>query len=161
MSNALDTKIIGRLAEILDKNNLTGIEYEDETCRINLKREINGTVVSAAPVMTPAVTTVATAAPQPTNTTEAASNTVENEDYSKNPGSVKSPMVGVVYLSSDPNSPNYVKVGDTVAEGDTVCLIEAMKTYNPVKAHKSGRVSKILVESGDPVEYGEPLVVIE
>ena len=70
-------------------------------------------------------------------------------------------MVGVVYLSSDPNSPNYVKVGDTVSEGDTVCLIEAMKTYNPVKAHKGGRVSKILVESGDPVEYGEPLIVIE
>ena len=83
------------------------------------------------------------------------------EDYSKHPGCVKSPMVGVVYLSSDPNSPNYVKVGDTVAEGDTVCLIEAMKTYNPVKAHKGGKVVKILVESGDPVEYGEPLVVIE
>ena len=87
--------------------------------------------------------------------------TAADEDYSNHPGAVKSPMVGVVYLSSDPNSPNYVKVGDTVAEGDTVCLIEAMKTYNPVKAHKGGKVSKILVESGDPVEYGEPLVVIE
>jgi len=70
-------------------------------------------------------------------------------------------MVGVVYLSSDPNSANYVKIGDTVSEGDTVCLIEAMKTFNPVKAHQGGRVTKILVESGDPVEFGEPLVVIE
>lgn len=65
------------------------------------------------------------------------------------------------YLSSDPNTPNYVKIGDTVAQGDTVCLIEAMKTFNPVKAHTAGKVTKILVESGDPVEYGEPLIVIE
>ena len=70
-------------------------------------------------------------------------------------------MVGVVYLSSDPNAANYVNVGDVVAAGDTVCLIEAMKTFNPVKAHKGGRITKILVESGDPVEYGAPLVVIE
>ena len=82
-------------------------------------------------------------------------------DLSKLPGCVKSPMVGVVYLSSDPNTPNYVKIGDTVAQGDTVCLIEAMKTFNPVKAHTAGKVTKILVESGDPVEYGEPLIVIE
>lgn len=162
MSNPLDTKIIGRLAEILDKTNLTGIEYEDESCRIKLSREVTGATVIAAPSAAPvpppapiaAAPVAAPSAPAPTTP-------VGNEDYSKHPGSVKSPMVGVVYLSSDPNSPNYVKVGDTVAEGDTVCLIEAMKTYNPVKAHKGGRVSKILVESGDPVEYGEPLVVIE
>ena len=66
-----------------------------------------------------------------------------------------------MYLSSNPNSPTYVKVGDMVTEGDTVCLIEAMKTFNPVKAHKSGKVTKVLVEAGDPVEYGEPLVIIE
>ena len=83
------------------------------------------------------------------------------EDYNNNTGAVKSPMVGVVYLSSEPFAPNYVKVGDSVTEGDTVCLIEAMKTFNPVKAHMSGKVTKILVTSGDPVEYGEPLVIIE
>ena len=86
---------------------------------------------------------------------------VSEEDYAKLPGAVKSPMVGVVYLSADPNTPNYVKVGDSVKEGDIVCLIEAMKTFNPVKAHKNGTVAKILVEGGDPVEYGEPLVIIE
>ena len=74
---------------------------------------------------------------------------------------LKSPMVGVVYLSSSPNSPSYVQVGDSVSVGDTVCLIEAMKTFNPVKAHKNGKVVKVLVETGDPVEYGEPLVIIE
>ena len=86
---------------------------------------------------------------------------VSEEDYAKLPGAVKSPMVGVVYLSSDPNSPDYVKVGDTVSAGDTVCLIEAMKTFNPVTAHMAGKVTKILVSGGDPVEYGEPLIIIE
>lgn len=156
MSTPLDTKIISKLAEILDNSSLTELEYEDESCRISLSRNPRPAPVPPMPMPMPAQAPVA--AP----TAPAASAAAPAEvDYSKHPGSVKSPMVGVVYLSSDPNSPNYVKVGDTVAEGDTVCLIEAMKTYNPVKAHKGGKVSKILVESGDPVEYGEPLVVIE
>ena len=70
-------------------------------------------------------------------------------------------MGGVVYLASEPSAAPYVKVGDVIAEGDTVCLIEAMKTFSPVKAHMAGKVVKILVTSGDPVEYGEPLIVIE
>lgn len=161
MSNPLDTKIISRLAEILDKTNLTELEYEDESCRISLIRNPSGVVATgafvpqaapqAAPLAAPAV-----AAPAPVAAPQTA-----DEDYENSPNAVKSPMVGVVYLSADPKSPNYVKVGDTVAEGDTVCLVEAMKTFNPVKAHKGGKVVKILVESGDPVEYGEPLVVIE
>lgn len=161
MSTPLDTKVIGKLAEILDKNNLTEIEYEDEGCRISLSRSVQGAIAPVqvmapaaqpAPVATPAAPApVAATAPAPT----------AEEDYSKSPNAVKSPMVGVVYLSADPNSPNYVKVGDQVKEGDIVCLIEAMKTFNPVKSHKSGTVSKILVEAGDPVEYGEPLVIVE
>ena len=161
MSTPLDTKVIGKLAEILDKNNLTEIEYEDEGCRISLSRNVQGAAAPVqvmapaaqpAPVATPAAPApVAAAAPAPT----------AEEDYSKSPNAIKSPMVGVVYLSADPNSPNYVKVGDQVKEGDIVCLIEAMKTFNPVKSHKSGTVSKILVEGGDPVEYGEPLVIVE
>lgn len=161
MSNPLDTKTIGKLAEILDKNNLTELEYEDEGCRICLTRE--NKVVASAPMMAPVapmVSTPAVAAPSaPTVSAPAAP--AQDEDYSKSPNAVKSPMVGVVYLSADPNTPNYVSVGDSVKEGDIVCLIEAMKTFNPVKAHKSGTVSKILVEGGDPVEYGEPLVIIE
>lgn len=159
MSNPLDTKIISRLAEILDKTNLTELEYEDEGCRISLVRNPGGVAVSGAYVPAPVAAPVAPAATAPVVATETAS---EGEtDYTNSPNAVKSPMVGVVYLSADPKSPNYVKPGDTVAEGDTVCLVEAMKTFNPVKAHKGGKVVKILVESGDPVEYGEPLVVIE
>ncbi len=157
MSNPIDTKIISRLAEILDKNQLTGLKYEDESCKISLVREITGGVVpNYAPVApVPAPVSV------PATTTVADEEVKEQTDYTNNPNAVKSPMVGVVYLSSNPNSPNYVKVGDIITEGDTVCLIEAMKTFNPVKAHKGGKVVKILVETGDPIEYGAPLVVIE
>ena len=160
MTTQLDTKVISKLAEILDRTNLTNLEYEDEGCRICLTRGAN---VSApanncapvqAQVQVPAVTTSVVGE----NTVQA---TEKTEDYSNDKGAVKSPMVGVVYLSSEPSAPNYVKVGDVIAEGDTVCLIEAMKTFSPVKAHMSGKVVKILVASGDPVEYGEPLVIIE
>ena len=112
-----------------------------------------------APAPAPVPAPVAAAAPAPAAAAEPVADDLA--DLAKLPGCVKSPMVGVVYLSSDPNAANYVKIGDTVAEGDTVCLIEAMKTFNPVKAHTAGKVTKILVESGDPVEYGEPLIVIE
>lgn len=160
MSNPVDTKIISKLAEILDKTNLTELEYEDEGCRICLTRDFSARTAPAAYVPAPAAPAAAapavSAAP-----VQAVVETAAEIDYSKNPGCVKSPMVGVVYLSADPNTPNYVKAGDSVSEGDIVCLIEAMKTFNPVKAHKAGKVTKILVESGDPVEYGEPLVVIE
>ena len=160
MSTQLDTKIIGKLAEILDKNNLTEIEYESEECRICLSRNNRAPMPPAPPV--PAVPM---SVPMPLSSNvapvEASAAPVKDEDYSNSPNAVKSPMVGVVYLSADPNSPNYVKPGDSVKEGDIVCLIEAMKTFNPVKAHKNGTVTKILVEAGDPVEYGEPLVVIE
>ena len=151
MSDPIDTKIVSRLAAILKMNDLAELEYETETCRISL-------IKSHAPLPPAPAPFTATLAETPAVAAPAADNAA---DLSKLPGCVKSPMVGVVYLSSDPNTPNYVKIGDTVAQGDTVCLIEAMKTFNPVKAHTAGKVTKILVESGDPVEYGEPLIVIE
>ena len=161
MSNPIDTKVVSKLAEILDKTNLTKLEYEDESCKITLSRQVNGiaatSYIPAAPVQ-PAPATLPAAVEEASAVEEAAP---QVEDYTNSPDAVKSPMVGVVYLSSDPNAANYVNVGDVVAAGDTVCLIEAMKTFNPVKAHKGGRITKILVESGDPVEYGAPLVVIE
>lgn len=155
MANPIDTKTISKLAEILDKNQLTGLKYEDENCKISLSRELNGNFVptyAQAPI--PATPVV----PSPSSPAE---DVKEEIDYSNSPNAVKSPMVGVVYLSSNPNSPTYVKEGDMVVAGDTVCLIEAMKTFNPVKAHQSGRVVKVLVETGEPVEYGQPLVIIE
>lgn len=157
----IDSKYISKLAEILDKSNLTELEYEDEGCRICLTRD-NRSTMAAQPVYAPVAPAPLPAAQAPAALAAPASAApAADEDYSKNPGAVKSPMVGVVYLAPDPNTPNYVKIGDTVAAGDTVCLIEAMKTFNPVKAAKGGKVTKILVEGGDPVEYGEPLIIIE
>jgi acetyl-CoA carboxylase biotin carboxyl carrier protein len=159
MSNPIDTKVISKLAEILDKNQLTGLNYEDETCKISLTRDAGSVSTSSyTPTIIQPVTAVA---PAPVASVAEPESAPLQEDYASSPNAVKSPMVGVVYLSSNPNAPAYVKEGDSVAAGDTVCLIEAMKTYNPVKAHKGGRVSKILVESGDPVEYGAPLIIIE
>lgn len=158
MSNAIDTKIISKLAEILDKNQLTNLKYEDESCKISLTRE-GGAPVYASYASAPAAVITQPAVSQSAPLAE--EQKPAQEDYSNSPNAVKSPMVGVVYLASNPNSPAYVTVGDSVNVGDTVCLIEAMKTYNPVKAHKSGKVTKILVEAGDPVEYGEPLIIIE
>ena len=158
MANDIDTKIIGKLADVLNKNNLSELEYEDETCRIKLKGLICGAtatqVVTANIPQVPVQNTVA-----PANVSKEDSYVADG--YSNNAGTVKSPIVGVVYLSPDPTKPDYVGIGDTVKEGDIVCLIEAMKTFNPVKAHRTGTVTKILVESGDPVEYGESLLVIE
>ena len=156
MSNPIDTKIVSKLAEILDKNGLAELEYETENCRISLIKSRSVQTVAAPVVAAPAAQT-----PVSAPAVAPAAAPVADVDFASLPGCVKSPMVGVVYLSSDPNSANYVKIGDTVSEGDTVCLIEAMKTFNPVKAAKAGQVTRILVESGDPVAYGEPLVVIE
>ena len=156
MANPIDTKTIGKLAEMLNKNNLSELEYEDESCRIHLK----GATAATQNIPAPFIPTAPTVQSHPTPTLSS-DTTIPSDDHTSNPGTVKSPIVGVVYLAPDPTKPDYVSVGDTVKEGDIVCLIEAMKTFNPVKAHRSGTVSKILVESGDPVEYGESLLIIE
>jgi len=157
MANPIDTKIISKLAEILNKANLTELEYEDEAVHISLARQNGATVAPQVVVAQPVVEE------KPVSEEKELPEEVENliQDYRNDENAVKSPMVGVVYLAPNQTSPDFVKVGDDVKAGDTVCLIEAMKTFNPVKAHKSGRVTKILVEAGDPVEYGAPLIVIE
>ena len=141
----INKKAITELSELLHKNNLREIEYEAENVRIrvvaNFADEKSIPVVPAVPMVQQPVADVSDA------------NDKENQ--------VKSPMVGVVYLSSDPSTPAFVQEGDMVGVGQTLCLIEAMKTFNPVKATKAGRVKKILVQSGSPVEFNEPLFVIE
>ena len=159
MANAIDTKIIGKLADVLNKNNLSELEYEDETCRIKIKGLVCATTVAPVAVSNAPQVQTSSNVVIPANVSK--EDAYVADGYSNNAGTVKSPIVGVVYLSPDPTKPDYVGIGDTVKEGDIVCLIEAMKTFNPVKAHRTGTVTKILVESGDPVEYGESLLVIE
>ncbi len=143
----IDAAAIRKLAGLLDETGLGEIEIETEGWTI---RAAKGNTV-----MQPA----APAAPQ-APTPEAAPAAV-GDDLSKHPGAVTSPMVGVTYLSPDPDSPDFVKVGDTVSAGQTLLLIEAMKVFNPITAPKAGNVLQILVESGEPVEFGAALMIIE
>ncbi|MCK5295936.1 MAG: acetyl-CoA carboxylase biotin carboxyl carrier protein [Alphaproteobacteria bacterium] len=152
-NTTVDIKAVEKLAEILDKTNLTEIEYDMENVSIRLTR--TSTVVTA-----PAVA-VAAAPVLPVSTKEESSTPDVIDDYSSHQGVVKSPMVGVIYMASEPSAPKYIKEGDIVTAGQTLLLIEAMKTFNPVLAPRGGKVTKIFVEDGMPVEFDEPLLILE
>ncbi len=145
----LKTALVRDLAELLVDLDLSEIDVKDANIRIRLTRGMGGTVV-AAPVMAaqsaPVVAAPAVAAP-------------ESKSVSGN--EVPSPMVGTIYLAPSPDASDYVSVGSTVREGDTLLIIEAMKTMNHIPAPRSGTVTAILVEDKQPVEFGEPLIVIE
>ena len=144
----VDTDLVKRLAEMLDENDLSEIEVEDNGRRIVVKRKLAG--VAALPAAAPA----RTAAPAPAP----AASEVPPADHA---GTVKSPMVGTVFLSAEPNGSPFVSVGDKVAEGDTLLIIEAMKVMNPIAAPTAGIVRQILVRDAQPVEYEQPLAIIE
>jgi acetyl-CoA carboxylase biotin carboxyl carrier protein len=154
-----DVAFISALAELLNKNDLTELsvkrEYgEDDSLDVRVVKQV--TVVQAAPVMHAApVVHAAPAAAAP------AAAPVANEDPAQHPGAVTSPMVGTCYLSPEPGAAAFVTVGAQVSEGQTVLIIEAMKTMNHIPAPKSGTVKRILVTDGHPVEYGAPLMIIE
>lgn len=141
----IDAELVRKLSDLLSETGLGEIEYEDGGKRIRVARPATGAV--AAPAFTPPAAEVPnTASP----TTEAG-----------HPGAIASPMVGTVYLSQSPGDPPLVKPGDTVTEGQTLMLIEAMKTFNEVKAPRGGTVTEIAVTSGQPVEFGELLAIVE
>jgi acetyl-CoA carboxylase biotin carboxyl carrier protein len=140
MSLSFDPDALRALAELINATGLSEIELAEGDRKLRLARAIT-------PVNVP-VMAEAPAAPAKT-------------DPAKHPGVVKSPMVGVAYLSSEPGAAPYVSVGQTVEAGATLLLIEAMKTFNQIKAPKSGTVRQILVSPGAPVEYDEPLLIIE
>lgn len=145
----VDEDLIRQLAGLLDDTGLGEIEVQEGDSKIRVAKG-GSTVVASAPA--PAAPTAAASAPAAAPTPD---------EVASHPGTLTSPMVGVCYLASDPSSPPFCKVGDTVNEGDTILLIEAMKVFNPITAHKSGTVSQLLVQDGTPVEFGEPLAVIE
>lgn len=153
----LSREVILELADIINEKGLTEIEYETGTVRLRLGRNLGA--VQQDVTVAPAAAVVQTAA-MPVST-EAAAVPQAAEDYASHSGAVKAPMVGVVYRSPEPSAPPYCQEGNEIKEGDTICLIEAMKTFNPVRAPKSGKVVKILVNDGEPTEFGEVLCVIE
>jgi acetyl-CoA carboxylase biotin carboxyl carrier protein len=149
MSLSFDPKTLRDLAELLNETGLSEIELAEGDRKVRLARAIapvNVPVMAAAP---------ATALPLP------AEPVALKPDPAKHPGTVKSPMVGIAYLSAEPGATPYISVGQSIEAGATLLLIEAMKTFNQIKAPKSGTVKQILVASGAPVEYDEPLLIIE
>ncbi len=144
----VDTNAVRQLAALLDETNLTEIEVADGDRMVRVAR-----TVSAGPAMaTPVAGAPVAAAPQ-------GAAAVDKE--AAHPDAVKSPMVGTVYLSPEPGAGAFVTVGDSVAEGDTLMIIEAMKVMNPIAAPRSGKVTAMLVENAEPVEFDQPLLVIE
>lgn len=152
----VDTKLIRELAEMLNDTDLSEIEVEDGERKIKLSRG-GSTVHVAAPAAAPVAAAPAPAAPAPAAAEEASAD-VAPADH---PGTIFSPMVGTIYTSPDPTADAFIKVGDKVAAGQTILIVEAMKVMNQIHAAKAGTVKSILVENEQPVEYGEPLVIIE
>lgn len=161
-SSQVDQDLIRAIAELLNKENLAEIEIEQEDFRVRVTRSYANEGVSyAAPAPQYFAPPAAPAAPQTPAGSVPAAAPAAAEDLSSNPGTLTSPMVGTAYRSPEPGKPAFVEVGTKVSEGQTLLIIEAMKTMNQIPAHRSGTVARILVQDAQPVEYGEPLVVIE
>lgn len=147
----VDTALVKELAELLSANELTEIEVEDGDRKIKVKREC-APVMAYAPAPAHAAPSTPTAAPVPSAEPAAVAAPVD---------AVKSPMVGTAYLSPEPGAKPFVAPGQSVKAGDTLLIIEAMKVMNPITAPKGGKVAQILIGDAQPVEFDQPLVVIE
>lgn len=147
----IDDKAIRKLAELLEETGLNEIEVAEGDQMIRVNKGGGMVAAPAAPVSMHSDPTV----PQAANT--AAPDTTAAD----HPGAVTSPMVGTVYMQGEPGAPSFVRKGDSVSEGDTLLIIEAMKVMNPIKAPKSGTITQIIVDNGQPVEFGDVLMVIE
>lgn len=146
----VDQELIRELAKLLDETGLSEIEIDREGMRVRVAREIR---VQAAPMVVPAL-----AAP---SAAQAAAAAKASDDPTQHPGCVRSPMVGTAYLAPEPGAPPFFEVGSRVTQGQTLLIIEAMKTMNHIPAPKAGTVTRVLVQNGQPVEFGEPLAIIE
>lgn len=152
----VDRALIRDLAELLNATDLTEIEVEQAGLRVRVSRQMHGAVMSyaAAPQVAPTPASAPRAA-------EAAAPVAASADPAKHPGAVTSPMVGTAYAAPKPGDPPFVTVGATVKEGQTLLIIEAMKTMNPLLAPRAGKVTQILVNDASPVEFGQVLMIIE
>jgi acetyl-CoA carboxylase biotin carboxyl carrier protein len=160
-THPVDAELVRDLAKILDDTGLSEIEVEHGELRLRLARtpmfaqppsQAHVIHSAPAPVALPppvAAPTAPPAAPAPA------------ADAASHPGAVLSPMVGTAYLSPEPGAPPFVKVGDTVTAGQTIMVVEAMKTFNPIPAPRAGKVTAIIVSDSQPVEYNEPLLILE
>ncbi len=157
-----DVTFIKALAELLNDNELTELQVKrdyGENDSLNVRVSRKQEVVAQATLPAP---TAAMAAPAPAaGAASVAGAAPATEDPADHPGAVASPMVGTIYMQAEPGTPSFVSVGDKVSEGDTLLIVEAMKTMNHIPAPRGGTVKRILVEDGAAVEYGAPLMIIE
>jgi len=150
-----DKSMIRDLSALLDETGLSEIEYSRDGWHVRVSNRFESTSLNndssdiRKELLTDASPVIAAAKLDP------------SEDQVQHSGTIFAPMVGIVYTAAEPDSPNFVNVGDHVEEGDTILLIEAMKVFNPIRAPKSGVISKIFINNGKPVEYGEPLLILE
>ena len=149
----IDTDLVRQLAEMLNANDLSEIEVEDGDRRIVVQRKVSAPAATAPTPTAPPAAAQSAPTPAPAPPAE--------ENPASHPGAVKSPMVGTVYLSPEPSAAAFVSTGGRVSEGDTLLIIEAMKVMNPIQAPRSGTVKAILVQDAQPVEFDQPLVIIE
>lgn len=143
---SVDKELVRELAELLEETGLGEIEIGDQGRTLRVARNAVVAAVAQAP-----------AAEAPATGTGAEA----DEDLAAHPGAVTSPMVGTVFMAPEPGASPFVKVGDQVAAGDTLLIVEAMKTMNPIPAPRDGRVARILVANGAPVEFGEALMILD
>lgn len=150
MSLSFDPKTLAELAALLNETGLSEIELAEGDRKVRLARTLTPVAIPVAAPVAAAPVAAAAAPAAPTA-----------PDPAKHPGAIKSPMVGVAYLAAEPGAPPYVSVGQNVEAGATLLLIEAMKTFNQIKAPRAGVVRQMLVTSGQPVEFDEPLLIVE
>ncbi len=142
----IDGDLVRKLSALLDETGLTELEFADGERRIRVSKAAQA--VAAAPAAAAASGDASAPAEQPASLAD-------------HPGAVTAPMVGTAYIAPEPGATPFVNVGDVVSAGQTLLLIEAMKTFNPVRAPKAGRVARILIDDATPVEYGQPLMILE
>ncbi len=158
-----DVQFIEALAVLLREHDLNEVEVnrefgQDDSLTVRVAR--GGQVVATAPISNPAIATTPIQGITPVSETNQASD-ASSDDPANHPGAVTSPMVGTVYMQPEPGAPAFISVGASISEGDTLLIVEAMKTMNQIPAPKSGIVKRILVEDGAAVEFGSPLAIIE
>ena len=163
-----DVKFIQSLASVLNDGDLAEIRVkrefgENNNLDVRVTRAFAPVAAAVAPaaVAAPAVAAAPAAAPAPAASAEPAAAATDAGDPSSHPGAVSSPMVGTAYLAPEPGASPFVSVGDSVSEGQTLLIVEAMKTMNNIPAPQSGKITRILIDDGTPVEFGTPLVIIE
>lgn len=154
----IDSDAIRELADLINETGLTEIEVADGDKIVRVSK--GATVISGGAPMAAPMVSAPMMASDPTIPQQASTDSAPPQ-LDSHPGAVKSPMVGTAYMQSEPGAPPFAKKGDQISVGDTILIIEAMKVMNPIKAEKSGTVTQVLVDNGEPVEYGDVLMIIE